>query len=105
MGKFKIKVVIKRPDEEYGHMTNISNTLENLQNTVKGYIEPIRYGNLIIIVNEEGKIKGLEENLPFGNDILVGDIIVCGVDGEDFTDIPITFAEWKDIVDHLRGKA
>lgn len=28
----KIKVIIKRPDEQYGHVTNISNTLENLQN-------------------------------------------------------------------------
>lgn len=26
----KIKAIIKRPDEEYGHIANISNTLENL---------------------------------------------------------------------------
>lgn len=37
----KIKVIIKRADEEYGHVTNISHRLENLQNTVGGYIETV----------------------------------------------------------------
>lgn len=101
----KIKCVVKRPDEEYGHMTNISDSLENLQKTVGGYIEPIRYGNLVIIVNEEGKLRGLDLNLPFGDDWLVGDIIVCGVNGEEFDDIPISFAEWKDTVNHLKREA
>jgi len=32
----KIKVIIKRPDEKYGHVTGISRTLENLQKTVGG---------------------------------------------------------------------
>lgn len=30
----KIKTIIKRPDEQYGHVTHISQTLENLQKTV-----------------------------------------------------------------------
>lgn len=33
----KVKVIIKRPDEKYGHVTNISTTLENLQRTVEGH--------------------------------------------------------------------
>ena len=37
----KIKCIIKRPDEEYGHVTNISPRLENLQKTVEGYIETV----------------------------------------------------------------
>ena len=37
----KIRAIIKRPDEKYGHVTNISPTLENLQKTVGGYIEPV----------------------------------------------------------------
>lgn len=103
MGKFKIKVVIKRPDEEYGHMTNISNTLENLQKTVEGYIEVITLGKLAIIMNEEGKLRGLPPNMPLGNDIIVGTIIICGIQDEDFADIPVTFAEWKKTVDNLRS--
>lgn len=37
----KIRAIIKRPDEEYGHVTHISATLENLQKTVGGYIETV----------------------------------------------------------------
>ena len=37
----KIRAIIKRPDEEYGHVAHISATLENLQKTVGGYIETV----------------------------------------------------------------
>lgn len=104
MGLNRIKAVIKKPGEEYGQMTEISNRLEELQDIVEGHIEVQRYGNLIFICNEEGKLRGLEMNIPFGYDILVGNIIVCGADGEDFSDIPISFAEWKETVDHLWDK-
>ena len=101
--KYKIKAIIKRPDEEYGHMTNISPRLENLQKTVNGYIEAITLGKITIIINEEGKLQGLPPNMPLGNDIIVGTIIVCGTQDEDFADIPITFAEWKKTVDNLKS--
>lgn len=96
----KMKVIIKRPDEEYGHMTNISGSLKNLQKTVDGWIEavPIR-DDLVIICNEEGKILGLPKNLKIPHDIVCGTIIVVGVSGDDFCDIPIVFDEWKEMVD------
>jgi hypothetical protein len=95
----KIKCIIKRPDEEYGHMTAISTTLENLQKTVGGYIEtvPLTCG-VIAIVNEEGKIKGLERNLRIPGDVLCGTIILIGTKGEDLDDIPISFKAWKQYV-------
>ena len=37
----KIKVIIKRPDEKAGHVTNISASLKNLQKTVEGNIETV----------------------------------------------------------------
>lgn len=100
---YKIRAIIKRPDEPFGHMTNISNRLENLQNTVGGYIEvvTIRPG-LVIICNEEGKNLGLEKNFPIPGDYLVGTIIVLGTEGEEFTDIPIEFAEWKTMLKRFR---
>lgn len=59
----KIKAIVKRPDEEFGHMTWISDTLENLQRTVDGYIETVTIEkNCVIICNEEGRLKGLEPN-------------------------------------------
>lgn len=97
--KSKIKCIVKRADEPEGHMTNISNTLENLQRTVDGYIEavPIRPG-LIVICNEDGFINQLPYNCRLAGHFLFGDIIVCGVDGVDFGDIPITFQEWKEML-------
>ena len=49
---------------------------------VGGHIEPFGMDEVIAIVNEEGKILGLEPNRRYGNDILVGNIIIVG-DGEE----------------------
>lgn len=95
----KIKVIVKRPDEKYGHVCNISNSLKNLQNTVGGYIETITFDKFVIIVNEEGKLKGLPFNMRLGSDSLVGTIIVAGIDGEEFGDLQIDFSIWKKIVE------
>lgn len=97
----KIRVIVKRPDEEYGHMTNISPRLENLQKIVGGYIETVSLTDKIVIIcNEKGKLRGLEPNLRIGSfDVLVGTIIVCGIDGDDFGEIPIDFKTWKKLVD------
>lgn len=103
----KIKVIIKRTDEELGHSTFISDSLENLKRTVGGYIETITVpagflppelkatGDLVIICNEDGRMLNLPYNtFLFGFD-LVGDVILAGVNGEDFADIPIEWANWR----------
>ena len=104
----KIRVVIKRPDEKFGHMTNISAKLENLQKTVGGHFETVtllpateKRSPVIAIVNEDGKNLGLDRNMRIPGDILVGTIIVCGVDGEDLGDIPIDFQLWKSTVNYM----
>ena len=96
----KIKVIIKRPDEEYGHVTNISASLKNLQKTVDGYIETLQIAaSTVLIMNEEGMILDLEPNFRIREDyvegIIYGTVIVVGTDGEDFTDLPISFDAWK----------
>ncbi len=105
----KIKAIIKRPDEQYGHMTYISASLSNLQRTVEGYIEtvtlPAEKEELCIICNEEGKLMNLAPNMKIPNDLLVGTIIVCGTKGEEFSGIPIEFSEWKKLVDKWNGSA
>lgn len=103
---YKMRVLIKRPNERYGHICNISNSLENLQRTVEGYIETVRIGEsadgkpIILVCNEEGKIKGLEHNMYIDNDEIVGTFFLCSEQDEEFTDLPATFglAEWKQIV-------
>ena len=98
----KIKVIIKRPDEKYGHMTNISPSLKNLQKIVEGYVEIVTIledKGLVMICNEEGKIRKLPRNFIMGkppfHDMIVGTVILCGADGDGLTDIPIGFDTWK----------
>ena len=110
MGKSigKMRCIVKRPDELYGHVTNITPSLENLQKIVGGYIEciPLR-DDVVILVNEYGKIQGLDFNIPhpFTNkDFLVGTLIVLGVDGDEFSDLPAAFemSTWRGILEKLR---
>lgn len=100
----KIKVIIKRPDEQFGHMTWISDSLENLQKTVGGYIETVTFDNgLVLICNEEGKLRDMPYNftlrrihgiIPIHNPIF-GTVIACGAEEDQLTDVPIDFNEWK----------
>ena len=94
----KIKVIVKSPEEDYGRMLEIENELSVFQKIVGGYIETTGRKNLIIICNEEGKLRGMKPNLAFGTDLIVGTIIVCGASGDEFADIPIDFKKWEQIV-------
>ena len=97
----KIKAIIKRPDELYGHVCNISKSLQNLQKIVEGYVETVYLTeDVVVLCNEEGLLKNLPYNMRVHDQELVGTIIVCGFgsDGE-LTDVGITFEEWKYVVD------
>ena len=92
----KIKVIVKRPDEA-GHVTWISNTLENLQRTVDGYIETVSLASdCVIICNEEGRLLGLAHNCRICGVDFCGTIIVAGVKGENFSDCPATLKFFKE---------
>lgn len=74
----KISVLIKEPGKAPRHV-NISRTLYNLQKTVGGYIETVTLcSDLVIICNEEGRMKGLPH--------------CCKICGVDFVG-PSSFAE------------
>ena len=104
MSEGKVRVIIKRPDEEFGHVTNISPSLKNLQKTVGGYIECVtlglyNWGNIHIICNEEGRLDGLEHNCEVCGIDCGGTIIVAAANGEgELIDLPISFEIWKNIV-------
>lgn len=95
-----IKVIVKQPNDKYGKPTKIVPSLENLQKTVGGYIEQVNLGDgLVMICNEEGKLRGMEPSFQIADglgvtDVIVGPVIIAGVDGEDLGDIPITYHEW-----------
>ena len=97
-----IKVILKNPGQKYGTPTHIVPSLKNLQKAVGGYIEQVNLGDgLVMICNEEGKMKGMEPNfvitsgLGYLIDEIVGPVIIAGVKGEELADIPISYAEWK----------
>ena len=108
----KIKCIVKRPDEQFGHVTWVSDSLENLQKTVGGYIETVTLDNgVVLICNEEGAIRQLPYNFTLGRlhelapddyimmrNPIFGTVIVCGADGDEFADIPIDFNEWKSLL-------
>ena len=105
MSDAKIRVIVKRPDEKYGHVTHMSNTLQAFQKAVDGPIETISIvpQGIVCIVNEEGKLRNLEPNFymgraPFG-DRIVGTAVIVGTDGEEFCDCPIDFYIWKSLID------
>lgn len=69
---------------EKPEVITIPNTLESLQKEVGGYIETLSISpTALIIVNEEGKIQGLQPNRRFNGDILVGTILITGRYEED----------------------
>ncbi len=100
----KIKVIIKQP-HRVPYSTNISNTLENLQRTVGGYIELLRpdlgVPRMAFIVNKEGKLRGLHPNFQVYGEVIAGTAVFLGLtagkDGIEFDDIPMTFKEFKEM--------
>lgn len=78
----KIKVLFKAPNKKFEER-EINNTLEDMQKLVDGYIEVIPtdiYDKVFMIVNEEGKLYGLEPNIHYYRDIIVGNVVFVRVD-------------------------
>ena len=110
-----IRAIVKRPDEEYGHVTNVSDKLETLQKTVGGYIETVTWQPLmrqedafVVVCDEEGLLKDEPYNCTVwvrdqrwydrGPMTFFGTIVVLGVDGDEFADCPVDFQDWKKMV-------
>ena len=77
-----IRVLVKFPNLPV-KQANIKNDLKTKQRIVEGFIECIPSGieNVDIIVNEEGKLRGLKPNFPYmGYDIIVGTAIFVRTD-------------------------
>jgi hypothetical protein len=97
----KIGVIIKEPGRVPRHV-NISDTIENLQKTVGGYIETVTLcSDLVVICDEEGRIKGKPHCCNIGGVDFCGTIIPAGVDGDEFADVPCAFADFKRLFPRL----
>lgn len=84
-----MRVLMKVPGKDPQTIV-ITKSLGLLQQLVDGPIEVHTLTDgLVMIVNEEGKLKNLEPNFYVDRlkDTILGTAIFCGKDGEDFTDI------------------
>lgn len=83
-----MKAIRKKPGCE-PEVIDIDNTLAALQREVEGYIEVITlpYG-AALICNEEGRILGLPDNGRVCGVDVVGTVLIVGVNGEEFCDVP-----------------
>ena len=80
-----MKVIVKEPNKPM-EVKNIPNTLEALQGIVGGYIEtfPSYFHDIDIVLNEHGRLDGLEPNIIVMGELLVGTVVFVAVQGEEF---------------------
>jgi len=89
----KIRAIVKRADKAEPYVTNISDSLENFQKFVGGYIEAVTISDdLVIICNEEGRLQGLPYNCTVLGIPFYGDILFVSTDGDEFADCHMEMA-------------
>ena len=97
----KIGVIIKEPGRVPRHV-NISDTLESLQKTVGGLIETVTLcSDLVAICDEQGRLKGKPYCCNIGGVDFYGTVILAGVDGDEFADIPCGYGDFKRLFPQL----
>ena len=79
---------IRKSPSKVPELIEIENILKALQEQVGGYIETVGIAtNAVIICNEEGLLQDLPLQKFLGH-VWAGPILVVGVDGEEFCDVP-----------------
>lgn len=88
-----LSVIVKRPGMAAA-VSTVKNTLEDLQKFVGGYIETLTLDNgIVVICDEEGLLKNRAVSCLMEGNYFFGPIIIAGVDGEEFTDCPVSYKE------------
>ena len=96
--------VLKIEPDKAPIVINIDSSLVSLQGQVGGYIEMVSFSeSVVIICDEEGKLKGKPYNFRYRGDDIVGVVLVAGVKGEDLCDLTDTDIQWwRNWMPHLR---
>lgn len=80
-----MRALRKQPGKPW-EAIEVANELEALQHEVGGYIETVTLGtDAVIICNEEGWLLGLP---PSGFYTFSGTVLLVGISGDEFTDVP-----------------
>lgn len=99
---------MKQPGKDPEIVTNFDNSLKGYRKAVDGYIEAIPLpgmeDQIDIVLNDEGKLRGLEPNIviPEYSDIVVGTIVVVGITS-DFSWRSLTQDEIDYATDYLKN--
>jgi len=105
-----IRVIVCEPGKE-AEEKYIENTLEAMQNICGGPIEavyPEFNSNVVLIVNEEGKIRNLDLNRSLTDedgtiiDVIVGTFLIAGTDFDTCDFASLTDAEVKRYMERFR---
>ena len=84
----QILVCVKYPGEEPHVEPLFDNTLKAFQEAVGGWIETVTIcSDLVLIVNEEGRIKGLPYNTTVLGCQLYGPVLAVSTKGDEFASI------------------
>ena len=88
-----IRVLVVEPGKD-PEVRVIENSLEGIQQIVQGYIECVTLHdkageNLVLICNEEGKIRNLPMNamIPEIDDMIFGTFLIAGTDRDEFASL------------------
>ena len=86
--------IIKHPGQP-AVSQEVENSLKALQKLVGGYIETVSLPHgVCMIVNEEGKLQGLQPNFRLDHDLIVGTAVFVGVDGDQFCGLSLAQQEY-----------
>lgn len=83
-----MKVIKKEPGEK-PRIVSIPNTLEALQEAVGGNIETVSlFEDACVVCDEEWRLKGKRYNCNILGVEFGGTVLLVGVNGEEFCDVP-----------------
>jgi len=98
-----MKVIYKAPGRA-PEPRDIPNTLEDLQAAVGGYIETFTFAtDACVVCNEEGRLLDLPYNCDLLGVSFCGTILIVGVNGEEFCDIPSDLQKLFRCLDRTEG--
>lgn len=84
----QILICVKYPGEEPRVEPLFDNTLEAFQEAVGGYIEAVTLcSDLVLICNEEGRIRGLPYNTTIAGCQFYGPVLAVGVKYDEFSSL------------------
>jgi hypothetical protein len=80
------KIIVLKTDGSRGLVEVENLSLETMKGIVGGYIETlplIEVEDALFVLNEEGKLEGLEPNFMYHGETVVGNVFICRQKGEE----------------------